>query len=183
MEEARDDRVAFFDALYALDSEDSEEETNWVVALLRNSRESAQTPRSHDHTTAGNHDRLAREPRAVKGNLVRVHSAPLVLASSDSGRVNSSGAFLQSTTALKVVGRGQFNRSPLRSVLGTPRQSLRPSIRSDISMTGKRKRAKSVQLLPESQQIFKGLSFCWYCLEQSFTAADLGRQFSCQMMT
>lgn len=174
-EKEKERKKIFFDGLYALDGEDREEkETNEIATLLKESKqrnEARKLPRcDYGFVNA----RGSRDIRAVKGNLLRMSTLPDIASSvrlSSSGRVDTrlERTSLPRNSPIKDSEREQLlNQKPITSVTvsSSPTTSLHHLPRRSSSnrpiptMPAKRKRVQSFQLRPESQQIFKGLSFC-----------------------
>ena len=138
-----EEKEALFDELYQLDNEDSEEDQSNASVILRHSR--LPLPRS---------DVWARAPRnraihcfRPEQSLLRTVSAPLA----DTAEKSSFSSITSSRPSEQVI-------------VDTPiivKKSAAMTTQKEASKTtGKRKRGQSLELKPESQQIFIGLAFC-----------------------
>lgn len=191
MEQAREEddqkkKIIFFDALYALDEadrqqeEEEKKEPNEIVRLLTESKQRNQVKTSTGPEGTVNAHGGSREIHSVKGTRLRMSTVPDTTASSvewlSSRRVDprlERTSLLPRKSAIRGEEREQLNQEPLRtSVTTIPTPTpipthLHPRRTSSLNrhiptMPGKRKRVQSLQIRPESQQIFKGLSFCMY---------------------
>ncbi|KAI9784531.1 MAG: hypothetical protein M1816_000797 [Peltula sp. TS41687] len=170
-------KKTFFEALYALDKgDDREEEEEEIVRLLKESKQRNQPKASttrHDRTV---NSRGRREIRSVEGALLRTSTAPDRTPSSVDvewlgSRCADTDTRVDLPWGLDIKGTGceESEQQPRPTSVTTPTISTptpahlhprRSSKNKPVpSMPGKRKRVQSVQLRPESQQIFKGLSF------------------------
>lgn len=148
-------KKAFFRELYQLDDEESgEEDLSNASAILSRSKLILLWSRSQ----AGTHrDRLIHSSRSDQPPLERTLSAPLPdLGTTPAGRTGSTSS-LSFSSILSLI-------SQKRPVIDTPFGAQQPrSITTNSNMpntNGKRKRGQSFETRPESQQLFKGLSFC-----------------------
>ncbi|MCJ1461503.1 hypothetical protein MMC07_000100 [Pseudocyphellaria aurata] len=147
MEEKKAKKIAFFKELYELDEPDDEsEDTSGIGLILRQST----IPPSNPHPS---------ERLRSSNPLGRTTSAPLANSSSNArnkahvlqdGPSPSPVPNLNSPLHEGVPGAGQ--NMPASGVTATSRKPLSKA-------TGKRKRGQSLELVPDSQQIFKGLAF------------------------
>lgn len=134
-------KEAFFDALYELDEDSQGEETCNASVILRQSRPSK----------SGSRDRSSSRPHSTIGSissgplLTRTTSAPM------SHSLRNKTSDISSKSQSQEASRTPNMAKPFDST-DFPRASLKQS--------GKRKRGESIQIMPEAQQIFNGLSFC-----------------------
>ena len=142
-------KEAFFEELYQLDHDSSEEDQSNASVILRESKFTASS--SSKELTPIN--RVIHSSR--QHSLSRTVSAPLPQASNPSQsklRVNSS---FSSTVSPKPS---------TQVIIDTPiivKKAANMSAQKEVSkMIRKRKRGQSLELKPESQQIFSGLAFC-----------------------
>ena len=151
-----EEKKAFFEGLYALDdSTDEVEDSSGIDEILRQSKPSTST-RQHNVSK-----RVRREvpcPQDFKHSLARTASAPLQ-PSTSFPRSTSSGK--RRPTSLLHGPAKAINIEQI--VANTDRKELASNTMHKTSRpSSKRKRGQSFQLLPESQQIFKGLSFYFF---------------------
>ena len=140
----KETKETFFDELYKLDDSESEEDCSNAEEILRQSRQITQRNRSVQRS-------LLDQP------FGRTVSAPLPLVSTPSrDRVDNS---------VKAPIPSLLSHPAKRDrLVDTSRQNKRThdvTVRKDgFRVNHKRKRGQSLSLMPESQQIFKNLSFC-----------------------
>ena len=154
------EKQTFFDQLYQLDQEDDNlEEINPAALILRKSRtliaETVVAVTPHPKGVEG------RINARSSSHIIRTVSAPLPTVQTpfckEVERIQDSPAALTPTA---VNERVQIDRT-VRSKGARGTIERRPAIVTETSdMSGKRKRGKSVQVLPQAQQIFRGLQFC-----------------------
>ena len=142
----KETKETFFNELYQLDDNESEEDCSNAVEILRQSRSITQR------------NRLVRcsHPDQPLGRTV---SAPLPLVSTPSkDRVDNSMKAPTSSVLSYTAKRDMF--------VDTSRQKKQTHdvtvLKDGFRVNGKRKRGQSLSLMPESQQIFKNSSFCTY---------------------
>ncbi|MCJ1365520.1 hypothetical protein MMC16_004643 [Acarospora aff. strigata] len=153
------EKQTFFDQLYQLDQEDDNlEEINPAALILRKSRtliaETVVAVTPHPKGVEG------RINARSSSHIIRTVSAPLPTVQTpfckEVERIQDSPAALTPTA---VNERVQIDRT-VRSKGARGTIERRPAIVTETSdMSGKRKRGKSVQVLPQAQQIFRGLQF------------------------
>jgi len=159
-------KETLFRDLYQLDEEESEvEDSSNAVLTLKNSR----TPPSTSLIqTRAPHDKPNHSTRPTL-SLQHMVSAPLPLNQLTTlaglGRPNVSRSFQSTMCPI----------SPIRQVLDTSNSVSKAGVKgtSLIPRTGKRKRGRSLEPKPESQQIFLGLSFCNQSLKSSMSEQTL----------
>ena len=141
-------KEVFFDELYQLDEEDSsEEDQSNASVILRQSRLALPcTPRNRVYQSSRLEQPLLRTVSAPlpPPSASSPHQASVVERSSFSSTVSSmpSDQVIIDTPILAKVSAGM---TPQKGALKT---------------TGKRKRGHSLEVKPESQQIFNNLAFC-----------------------
>ena len=140
----KETKETFFKELYKLDDDESEEDSGNAEQMLRQSRQIMQHNRGVQ----------CSRPDPTFGHTVSA-PLPLILTPSrdrfdDSVKVPVPSLLPHTAKKDRVVDSSPQNK---RSHDGT--------IRNDGSRVNhKRKRGQSLSLMPESQQIFKDLSFC-----------------------
>ena len=142
----KETKETFFNELYHLDDNESEEDYSNAVEILRQSRSITQRNRrvrcSHPDPPLG---------RTVSAPL------PLVSTPSKDGVDNSMKA--PSSSVLSHTAK----RDVFVDISRQKKQTHDVTVLKDGSrVNGKRKRGQSLSLMPESQQIFKNSSFCTY---------------------
>lgn len=138
----KEKKEAFFHELYQLDDESEEEDLSDAEAIKSTTKARA------------NKNRLIRSSGS-KHSLGRMVSAPLPQISTPIGCQAVSP--LVNTSFSSIMAR----KAQKDEVLDTPHDASQPSkAKGSAKNNGKRKRGQSLTLLPESQQIFKGLVFC-----------------------
>jgi len=160
MEEKAREKKDFFDELYELDqAEEDSEEINAAALILRRSRKAvsktnvAVTPHPRDDVLK--QGQISAPP---PNYITRTVSAPLPLVHTPLSRnvefVKDTPAAIVKTTVHQGAASSQESKAEFsRNTLGG--KPTEPS-----KMPAKRKRGKSLQLVPQSQQIFRGLQFC-----------------------
>ena len=157
------EKEALFDELYRLDEDSSEEDRSDASVILHESR-----------LALHRSDVSARAPRndVLHSSLLRTVSAPLpqpsapgyrhanVIESSSFSSTASSKASKQVIIDTPVVAKKTAAMTPWKGASKTP---------------GKRKRGQSLELKPESQQIFNGLAFCVSRAYETCTSVDSNR--------
>ena len=147
-----EEKKALFDELYQLDEEDSgEEDQSNASVILRQSRRaqssiSAKAPR----------DRIIHSSRPEK-SLLRTVSAPLLQPTASNHAQNDLAKRSSfSSTASSKASEQVIIDTPIiaKKIAGMTTQ------KAGSKTTGKRKRGQSLELKPESQQIFNRLAFC-----------------------
>lgn len=145
MEEKKAKKIAFFKELYELDEPDDEsEDTSGIGLILRPSKI---PPRSTERLRSSN-------------PLGRTTSAPLPYSSSNA---RNEAHILQDGPCPSPVPNVNSARHDQVTIAGRnmPASGVAATSRKPRSKaTGKRKRGQSLELIPDSQQIFKGLAFC-----------------------
>lgn len=147
MEEKKAKKISFFKELNELDeSDDESEDTSKIDLILRQSK-------SPPHS-------LSKQPLRSCYPLARTSSAPLPNSSSHAPNevhmiqdrpCPSPVPMVSSDLSFQVTVDG--HKMPNGGVTAT---SINPLSKSK----GKRKRGQSLEPIPDSQQIFKGLAFC-----------------------
>lgn len=127
-------KTAFFTELFKLDEDEEEtEHPEEAAVILKQFKPLRQPPRSEERTFLG-----------------RKISAPLPNASpveASSSLIQSPPELLRRPSCVDVSSRGR------------PVEMVKPA-KAPPKKMGKRKRGEPLELLPDSQQIFKGLEFC-----------------------
>ena len=146
-------KEAFFRELYQLDEDSDEEDQSNASVILRESRLASLG--SHVSASIGR-DKAIHSSRREQ-SLLRTVSAPLpqpIASKPRQADVVEKRSF-SSTVSLK---------SSEQVILDTPimmkKNTSMTAQKGASKATGKRKRGQSIELKPESQQIFKGLGFC-----------------------
>lgn len=149
------EKETLFDELYQLDEDDSgEEDQSDASVILRQSRLALALPRSNVSARAPS-NRVIHSSRPEQ-SLLRTVSAPLTQPSVSNHR------------QANVVERSSFSSTasskPFEQIIIDtpimPKKSAGMTAQKEAPKTGKRKRGQSLELKPESQQIFNGLAFC-----------------------
>ena len=145
----KEEKEALFDELYLLDKESEEEDLSNAPTILRHSSPTLRTgTRRSRFIDSSRPDCLAR---TVSAPLPQILSTPTTAH----GSVNAS---FSSVMARKTL-RDMVSETPSKG----KQQSKAATAKDGPRVTGKRKRRHSMEFLPESQQIFKGLVFCTLC--------------------
>ena len=142
-----------FDELYQLDKEDSSEEDQSNASVIL--RQSKVTP-SSDVLARTRRNRVSHSSPPNQ-TLLRTVSAPLLQPSALSPpQTNVMERSSFSSTASLHPSEQVITDTPIMA-----KKSASVTAQKEVSKTfGKRKRGQSLELKPESQQIFKGLAFC-----------------------
>ncbi|KAK3176330.1 hypothetical protein OEA41_007653 [Lepraria neglecta] len=144
----KEKKEAFFHELYQLDDESEEEDLSDADAILRRSKSTTKA--------RANRNRPIRSS-GPKHSLGRTISAPLSQISTPIGC--QAVSTLVNTSFSSIMAR----KAQKDEVLDTPHDGSQPSkAKGSAKDNGKRKRGQSLALLPESQQIFKGLIFFFF---------------------
>jgi hypothetical protein len=134
-------KEAFFNELYELDKDSEEEDSCDASVILRRSRPATSESRTRSRTPRHSIlDSVRSGP-----SLARTVSAPLP----PSTRVGR----------LDIPSKSQSQDSNRAPDMFKPSDNA-ATLRATLKQTGKRKRGESLKLMPESEQIFNGLSFC-----------------------
>lgn len=162
MEEKEREKEIFFEGLYELDERDDDVENNIAALILRKSRKTVpQTFVAVTPQAVGGGERSAATKHSRPIHITRTESAPLPLIDSlicqEVERVKDSPAVI----APAAIGR-QRRIAPKVPVKNLRRRTDGGIVAAkEVSkMPAKRKREKSLQMVPEPQQIFRGLQFC-----------------------
>ncbi len=155
-------KTEFFNQLYGLDRADTDtQETCETALLLKRSRNSA-SGRNTLTTPAP-----ARIPKRILGLMVHASPGLLRTLSEPSPRDNLHNSPSEDVQVVKETPL--FKRKHQVSPRNLAITSSPPPDRKKSStptghpaMPGKRKRGRSLQIVPSSQQIFKGLSFYFF---------------------
>ncbi|KAI9786511.1 MAG: hypothetical protein M1835_003053 [Candelina submexicana] len=158
MEKHNDIKSQLFDQLYDLDRAEKEtQETCEIAQLLKRSRSSGS-----GRTTAP-----IRIPKRILGlmchaspGLLRTVSEPL-LRNGLNNSPSEDVSVVQETPLRKTKHQASPRNLSITSNL-PPNRKRSSSLTGNQTMPGKRKRGRSLQTMPESQQIFKGLSFYFF---------------------
>ncbi len=145
-------KKTMFRELYELDDEESEEEDSSNASLIL--KRCKITPSSPRVETGTSRDRVNRSPRSIP-SFKHAVSAPLLsllTTPASQGCPNASQSF-PSTLHFETPMQQAVDTSNSVTKPGHTRTTLTPN-------NGKRKRGRSLEPKPASQQIFKGLSFC-----------------------
>jgi len=134
-------KEAFFNELYELDNDSEGEESCNASVILRQSRPPSSGPWTRSRTPQHS---ILNSIRSGP-SLARTVSAPL--PHSTSAKTSDIPSKSQSQ---------EINRT---SNMPKPSENT-TAMKATLKQTGKRKRGESLQLVPESEQIFNGLSFC-----------------------
>lgn len=161
MEEKKAKKIAFFKDLHELDESDDESEDTSEIGLIL--QQSKIPPRSLPKTHLNS-------PLRSCYPLGRTTSAPLPKSSNAPNEVNKiqDGPCRSPvpivSPAIHCEANVDGHKMPNGGVAQTSTKPL-------FKAKGKRKRGQSLELIPDSQQIFKGLAFC-----MSFTLVRLLRR-------
>lgn len=146
-------KEAFFRELYQLDEDSSQEDQSNASVILRESR---LAPLDSNASARTERDKAIHSSRR-EPSLLRTVSVPLPQLSAS----KHHQADVTEKRSFTSTGSSKLSE---QVILDTPimRKKI-PSVaaRKDAPKAiGKRKRDQSIELKPESQQIFKGLGFC-----------------------
>ncbi len=142
----KETKEIFFNELYQLDDDESEEDYSNAEEILHQSRP----------ITLRNERVQCSRPDQPLGRTV---SAPLPLASTPSrDRIDNSVKAPTSSVLSHTAKRDMFVDISRQNKQTHDVTDLKDGFRAN----GKRKRGQSLSLMPESQQIFKNSSFCTY---------------------
>lgn len=130
-----DQKVAFFTELFALDEDEDETEDSEDPAVIMRQFKAPCKPH------------ISEEEEAP---LERTTSALVPNASSSQAASSSIQSSSQPTRMPPAIGNSNTS---------SPVEVVKPA-KAAPKMKGKRKRVHSPKLIPDSQQIFKGLAFC-----------------------
>ncbi|KAL2043451.1 hypothetical protein N7G274_003758 [Stereocaulon virgatum] len=144
----KEEKEAFFSEIYRLDDGSEEEDLSYADAIIRYSNSSTQA--------RANENPLIR-PSQASYSLGRTISAPLP-------RISTATGFPASSASVNTSFSSKMARKAWKGgELDTAHDNDQPSkSKGGIKVNGKRKRGQSLALMPESQQIFKGLSFFFF---------------------
>ena len=148
-----------FNELYQLDKEDSTEEDRSNASVILGQSRLSLPPKSVSARLPGN---TVLHSSRREQSLLRTVSAPLPRLSTSSPR------------QANVVERSSFfsavsSRLPQKVIVDTPivaKKNADMTQKKASKTTRKRKRGQSLELKPESQQIFNSLGFCWSRLRE-----------------
>lgn len=155
----KEEKEIFYNELYELDREDSDEvDTSNASVVLGQSRLS-----SHDSSfpTKSLHRSRFIHSSHQDHVLGRTVSAPLP---------RDSKVTRDEANPLETVSLSSFVSSKIQKQMGilSPDKVKQPAnvdaVTKDPKQNGKRKRGKSSEPMPESQQIFNGLAFCTFAI-------------------
>lgn len=164
-------KKAFFDELYQLDKEESSQEDQSNLSLILGQ---SRLPRSIP-TTRLPHSLRPEQP------LLRTVSAPLPQPSASSPRQPNA---VEKSLYSPMVSSKPSDQIVIDTPIKTKNNPSMTAHKETSKTSGKRKRGQSLELKPESQQIFKGLAFCESRAYASYTFVDTHRvQISYQTTT
>lgn len=150
MEEKKNQKIKFFKELYQLDQSDEEtEHSNNPLTTLRLSK-----TLTHDDSATSSRSlcRFPDYPLSRGGlQLGRTTSAPLLTNNPSITEKESNIAPTSSNALAPIAAECQIVSS---RVIGPAMKEVMPTNKK------KRKRGRSLDTLPESQQIFRGLAIC-----------------------
>ena len=146
-------KEAFFRELYQLDEDSSEEDQSNASVILRESR---LAPLGSDISASIGRDKaihsLRREP-----SLLSTVSAPLPQPSASESR---QAHVAEKRSPTSVASSKLSEQVILDTPIMIKKNASMVAQKGASKAIGKRKRGQSIELKPESQQIFKGLGFC-----------------------
>ena len=146
-------KEALFRELYQLDEDSSEEDQSNASVILRESRLASL---GSDVTASIGRDKAIHSSRRER-SLLRTVSAPLPQPSASNphqAEVVEKRSF--TSTACSKLSEQVILDTPIM----TKKNTSMTARKEPPKAIGKRKRDQSIELKPESQQIFKGLGFC-----------------------
>ena len=139
-------KEAFFRELYQLDEDSSEEDRSNASVILRDSRPA---PLSSDVSASTGRDKVVHSSRQER-SLLRDKSAS-----------NPCPAKVVDKPSFSSTASSKFSETVvLDTPIMTKKNTSMTARKGTSKAIGKRKRDRSIELKPESQQIFKGLGFC-----------------------
>jgi len=162
MEEKEREKEKFFEGLYELDEQDDYEEIDTAALILRKSRKPiVETSIAVTPNATGGAIRRISTKGSGHYHIIRTVSAPLPFIDSPIcrkvERVKDSPAVI---TSGAVDRRRQIGlKLPIKNLRRTTDGGTVVT-KESIKMPAKRKREQFLRVLPESQQIFRGLQFC-----------------------
>lgn len=137
MEEKKAIKVDFFQEIYALDEPDDEtEDTAGISEILKGSKT---TPSPELSQRRGRNNRRGNAQNPVSAEEVAEPFPPAAIL--ELSHTNS-----QTLSKEKAMHSSEVNISRTKNIATAAR--------------GKRKRGDGLEILPEAQQLFKGLAFC-----------------------
>ena len=146
-------KEALFRELYQLDEDSSEEDQSNASVILRESRLASL---GSDVSASIRRDKAIHSSRRER-SLLRTVSAPLPQPSASNPRqaeVVEKHSF--TSTASSKLSEQVILDTPIMTKKNTSMTAQKGASKA----IGKRKRGQSIELKPESQQIFKDLGFC-----------------------
>ena len=147
----KEEKEALFRDLYRLDEDSSQEDQSNASVILRESR---LAPLGSDVSARIERDK-AIHSSSREQSLLRTVSAPLPQPSASkpcqADLVKKRSVTASSKTSEQVI---------LDTPVMTKKKTSMTAQKDVPKAIGKRKRDQSVEMKPESQQIFKGLGFC-----------------------
>lgn len=159
MEEKKAKKIAFFAELYELDEPDDEsEDTSGIDLILQQSKTPTRSlPKQNLSQTLRSYHSLGRTTSAPLPNLSS--HAPNEVHVIQDGPSPSPVPIINSALQCQVTVHGRK----------MPNDGAAPISRKPLSKAvGKRKRGQSLEPIPDSQQIFKGLAFCMVFTLESY---------------
>lgn len=148
MEEKKFQKVALFKALYQLDDPDDEsEDISDISVMVRQSKTSSLSSCLVQQKPTC--------PSRMNYPIARTISAPLPLTSS-----NAPSKDTTQSSPILIVNRSIHDQGAIKSPVMLSRGFNTTSSKKAPTNKGKRKRGQSLEVISESQQIFKGLVFC-----------------------
>ena len=155
----KEKKEAFFSEIYRLDDGSEEEDLSNADAIIRYRNSSFQA-RTKKYPLI--------HPSRPSHSLGRTISTPLpwisTATSYPAGSASANTSFSSNMT----------RKAQRDDLLDIPHDNNQPSkSKGGTKVNGKRKRGQSLALMPDSQQIFKGLSFCTYYRDMYESASEL----------
>ena len=157
MEETTHKKETFFNELYRLDESDEEQDTSGAVLMLKQSK----TVREKEDPTIPLPKRRLIHSSCAVPPFERTISAPSPVSKLAEETVD---VIKDTPLPSAMPRRGNQARDEVNCIMSSV---IAPAVTSDPrgkgrKGRGKRKRGQSLELVPESQQIFKGLSFYFF---------------------
>jgi hypothetical protein len=155
----KEEKEALFSEIYQLDDGSEEEDLSNADAIIRYSNSSTQA--------RANKNPLFHPSRSSH-SIGRTISAP-------SPRISTATGYSASPASVNTSFSSNMARKAQRDEVHETAHDINQLSKSKggTKVNGKRKRGQSLALMPESQQIFKGLSFCAYYRDMYESASEL----------
>lgn len=167
MEEKEREKEKFFQELYELDEQDDCEEVNTAALILKESRKRIAEPA----VVVTPHAREGVTRRASIDGSEHTHNTRI-----DSPICRDVECVRDSPAALAAAPVGQRRQMPFKLPIKNSRRTKDAGTavaKEVINMPAKRKREKPLQMVPVSQQIFRGLQFCETCAVETWSYTNM----------